>query len=100
MSTPTPRTDAQAYGVEGTAEGSTDEYRVGPRLIHVSAVFARTLERELAELISVNATGAARLAHATAQLAAERARTDYLISRLTCWWPTRASIDHEIKNAK
>ena len=49
MNTPTPRTDAETYGVEGTAEGSTEEYKVGPRLIHVSADFARTLERELIE---------------------------------------------------
>jgi hypothetical protein len=103
MSTPTPRTDAQAYGVEGTAEGSTEEYRVGPRLIHVSADFARTLERELHEsrnaerlarvqlgnerarlddLLSINSTGAARLAHATAQLKAERQKVRTL--RLAC----------------
>ena len=96
MSTPTPRTDAQAYGVEGTAEGSTEEYRVGPRLIHVSADFARTLERELHEsrnaerlarvqlgnerarlddLLSINATGAARLAH-------ERERSRLLLAAM------------------
>jgi hypothetical protein len=84
MSTPTPRTDAEA----GTLIDA-DEV--------VPAVFARTLERELHEsrnaerlarvqlgnerawldeLISVNATGAARLAHATAQLAAEREKSE------------------------
>ena len=63
MNTPTPRTDAQAYGVEGVAEGSTEEYRVGPRLIHVSAEHARTLERELN---------------------AERARLDWLMAGGVC----------------
>ncbi len=43
---------------------------------------ARTLERELAELLAVNATGAARLAHASAQLAAEREKVQAL--RLAC----------------
>jgi hypothetical protein len=40
------------------------------------------LERELVELISVNATGAARLAHAMAQLATEREKV--LALRLAC----------------
>jgi hypothetical protein len=90
MSTPTPRTDAKVvicnYGEE-----------------RATAVFARTLERELhesrnaerlarvqlgnerarlAELLAVNATGAARLAHAAVQLAAEREKVRAL--RLAC----------------
>jgi hypothetical protein len=67
MSTPTPQTDSEEY-----PEGEGQSFHV------VSADFARTLERELAELISVNATGAARLAHATAQLAAEREKVRVL----------------------
>jgi len=68
MSTPisTPRTDAEA----GTLIDA-DEV--------VPADFARTLERELSELLAVNATGAARLAHATVQLAAERERSRLLL---------------------
>jgi hypothetical protein len=90
MSTPTPRTDAEA----GTLIDA-DEV--------VPAVFARTLERELHEsrnaerlarvqlgnerarlddLVSINATGAARLAHAAEQLAAEREKVRAL--RLAC----------------
>ena len=90
LNTPTPRTDAKVvicnYGKE-----------------RVTADFARTLERELAEsrnaerlarvqlgnerarlddLLSINATGAARLAHATAQLKAEREKVRAL--RLAC----------------
>ena len=90
MNTPTPRTDAAVvicnYGKE-----------------RVTAVFARTLERELHEsrnaerlarvqlgnerarlddLISINATGAARLAHAAVQLKAEREKVRAL--RLAC----------------
>jgi hypothetical protein len=62
MSTPTPRTDDAQWG---TGKVTTD--------------FARTLERELAELLAVNATGAARLAHATAQLKAEREKVQRLV---------------------
>ena len=90
MSTPTPRTDAEAQTLI-----DADEV--------VPADFARTLERELHEsrnaerlarvqlgnerarlddLISVNATGAARLAHAAVQLAAEREKVRVL--RLAC----------------
>jgi hypothetical protein len=65
MSTPTPRTDDAQWG---TGKVTTD--------------FARTLERELAELLAVNATGAARLAHATVQLKAEREKVRAL--RLAC----------------
>jgi hypothetical protein len=69
MNTPTPRTDAaQFIQHDMTAV--------------VSADFARTLERELAELLAVNATGAARLAHAAVQLAAEREKVRAL--RLAC----------------
>jgi hypothetical protein len=59
MNTPTPRTN-RAWNALGddNAEAAWS--------------LARTLERELAELLAVNATGAARLAHATAQLKAER----------------------------
>ena len=67
MSTPTPQTDSEEY-----PEGEGQSFHV------VSADFARTLERELAELLAVNATGAARLAHATAQLAAEREKVRVL----------------------
>jgi hypothetical protein len=85
MNTPTPRTD--------NAEWLTGR---------VTCDFARTLEElhescnaerlarvqlgneraRLDELISANATGAARLAHATAQLAAEREKVRVL--RLAC----------------
>jgi hypothetical protein len=65
LNTPTPRTDDAQWG---TGKVTTD--------------FARTLGRELAELLAVNATGAARLAHATAQLKAEREKVRTL--RLTC----------------
>ena len=85
---PTPRTDA-AVKLTFAAGHNT-----------VCPNFARTLERELHEsrnaerlarvqlgnerarldeLISVNATGAARLAHATAQLAAEREKVQRLV---------------------
>jgi hypothetical protein len=90
MSTPTPRTD----GVQFIQHDMTAV---------VDADLARTLERELAEsrnaerlarvqlgneraqlddLISVNATGAARLAHVGTQLAAERKKVRVL--RLAC----------------
>jgi hypothetical protein len=67
MSTPTPQTDSEEY-----PEGEGQSFHV------VSADFARTLERELAELLAVNAMGAARLAHATAQLTAEREKVRVL----------------------
>jgi hypothetical protein len=69
MSTPTPRTN-RAWNAAGddNAEAAWS--------------FARTLERELIELLAVNATGAARLAHATAQLTAEREKVKAL--RLAC----------------
>jgi hypothetical protein len=90
MKTPTPRTDAEAQTLI-----DADEV--------VPADFARTLERELHEsrnaerlarvqlgnerawlddLLCINATGAARLAHATAQLKAERDKVRAL--RLAC----------------
>jgi len=101
----TPRTDDAQWG---TGKVTTD--------------FARTLERELGEsrnaerlarvqlgnerarldeLISVNATGAARLAHAAVQLAAERARMNSGTILLTvagervwaCGVDLRAAID-------
>jgi len=84
MNTPTPRTDAQAgWAIANQYGQSTGSELLGaPDGVFVHAVFARRLERELADLISVNATGAARLAHATAQLAAEREKVQAL--RLAC----------------
>ena len=75
MSTPTPRTDAKLPTV---AERTSPHYL--PEMVY--ADFARTLERELIELLAVNATGAARLAHTSAQLAAEREKVRAL--RLAC----------------
>jgi hypothetical protein len=76
MSTPTPRTDAAQFW------DRSDYHDPSAFDWFVRAEHARELERELAELISVNATGAARLAHATAQLAAEREKVRAL--RLAC----------------
>jgi hypothetical protein len=69
MNTPTPRTN-RAWNAAGddNAEAAWS--------------FARTLERELIELLAVNATGAARLAHAAVQLATEREKVRAL--RLAC----------------
>ena len=101
----TPRTDAQAgWAIANQYGQSTGNELLGaPDGVFVHAVFARTLERELDEsrnaerlarvqlgnerarlddLVSINATGAARLAHATAQLAAEREKVQAL--RLAC----------------
>ena len=72
MSTPTPRTDAAQFW------DRSDYHDPSAFDWFVRAEHARELERELAELISVNATGAARLAHATAQLAAEREKVRVL----------------------
>ncbi len=69
MNTPTPRTNR----VRNT---------IGDDNAEAAWSLARRLERELAELLAVNATGAARLAHATAQLAAEREKVQAL--RLAC----------------
>ena len=95
----TPRTNAAAIGF---ARILVDREKFTTTEL-VEANFARTLERELhesrnaemlarvqlgserarlAELISVNATGAARLAHASAQLATEREKVRTL--RLAC----------------
>jgi hypothetical protein len=70
MSTPTPRTN-RAWNT------------LGDENAEAAWSFARTLERELAELLAVNATGAARLAHATVQLAAEREKVCVLRAELT-----------------
>jgi hypothetical protein len=101
MSTPTPRTDERINGAPCTRFGILAGDSLRGAL--VPSEFARTLERELHEsrnaerlarvqlgnerarlddLISVNATGAARLAHATAQLATEREKVRVL--RLAC----------------
>jgi hypothetical protein len=101
MSTPTPRTDERINGAPCTRFGILAGDSLRGAL--VPSEFARTLERELHEsrnaerlarvqlgnerarlddLISVNATGAARLAHATAQLATEREKVRAL--RLAC----------------
>jgi hypothetical protein len=80
MSTPTPRTDERINGAPCTRFGILAGDSLRDAL--VPSEFARTLERELAELLAVNATGAARLAHATAQLAREREKVQAL--RLAC----------------
>jgi hypothetical protein len=69
MNTPTPRTN-RAWNT------------IGDDNAEAAWSLARRLERELAELLAVNATGAARLAHATAQLAADREKVQAL--RLAC----------------
>jgi hypothetical protein len=71
MNTPTPRTDEATYPADC----------LGATLV-TNRDCSRELERELAELISVNATGAARLAHAAVQLATERKKVRAL--RLAC----------------
>jgi hypothetical protein len=90
MNTPTPRTDAaQFIQHDTTAVVSADLARTLERELHESRnaeMLARVqLGNERArqdELICINATGAARLAHATAQLAAEREKVRAL--RLAC----------------
>jgi hypothetical protein len=90
MSTPTPRTDAaQFIQHDMTAVVSTDFARTLERELHESRNAERLARVQLGnerarldELISVNATGAARLAHATAQLKAEREKVKAL--RLAC----------------
>jgi hypothetical protein len=77
MNTPTPRTDElylrhANYCDQEQADEAIEDFRD----------LARTLERELGELLAVNATGAARLAHTSAQLAAEREKVRAL--RLAC----------------
>jgi hypothetical protein len=72
----TPRTDAAQFW------DRSDYHDPSAFDWFVRAEHARELERELAELISVNATGAARLAHAAVQLAAEREKVGAL--RLAC----------------
>ena len=97
MSTPTPRTDAAQFWDRSDyhdpsafdwfvraeharkLERELDESRNAERLARVQLGNERA---RLADLISVNATGAARLAHATAQLAAEREKVQAL--RLAC----------------
>ncbi len=92
MSTPTPRTDAVIWpymtfdGAElvpvelaRTLERELHESRNAERLARVQLGNERA---RLDDLISVNATGAARLAHATAQLATEREKVRAL--RLAC----------------
>jgi hypothetical protein len=69
MNTPTPRTNR----VWNT---------LGDDNAEAAWSLARRLERELAELLAVNATGAARLAHAAVQLATEREKVRAL--RLAC----------------
>ena len=97
MSTPTPRTDERINGAPCTRFGILAGDSLRDAL--VPSEFARTLERELHEsrnaerlarvqlgnerawlddLLCINATGAARLAHATAQLAAEREKVRVL----------------------
>ena len=101
MSTPTPRTDERINGAPCTRFGILAGDSLRDAL--VPSEFARTLERELHEsrnaerlarvqlgnerawlddLLCINATGAARLAHATAQLKAERDKVRAL--RLAC----------------
>jgi hypothetical protein len=70
MNTPTPRTNR----VWNT---------LGDDNAEAAWSLARRLERELAELLAVNATGSARLAHAKVQLAAEREKVRVLRAELT-----------------
>jgi hypothetical protein len=98
MSTPTPRTDERINGAPCTRFGILAGDSLRDAL--VPSEFARTLERELHEsrnaerlarvqlgnerawlddLLCINATGAARLAHAAAQLAAEREKVQRLV---------------------
>ncbi len=92
MSTPTPRTDAVIWpymtfdGAElvpvelaRTLERELHESRNAERLARVQLGNERA---RLDDLLSINATGAARLAHATAQLKAEREKVAAL--RLAC----------------
>jgi hypothetical protein len=97
MNTPTPRTDAAQFW------DRSDYHDPSAFDWFVRAEHARTLERELHEsrnaerlarvqlgnerarlddLLSINATGAARLAHAAVQLAAEREKVRMLRSAL------------------
>jgi hypothetical protein len=90
MSTPTPRTNRAwntlgdenaeaAWSFARTLERELHESRNAERLARVQLGNERA---RLDDLISVNATGAARLAHATAQLATEREKVRAL--RLAC----------------
>jgi hypothetical protein len=100
MSTPTPRTDAQAgWAIANQYGQSTGSELLGdPNGVFVHAVFARTLERELDE--SRNAERLARV-----QLGNERARLDAGAILLTvagervwhCGIDLRAAIDAGIK---
>ena len=90
MSAPTPRTDAaQFIQHDMTAVVSADFARTLERELHESRNAERLARVQLGnerarldDLLSINATGAARLAHATAQLKAERQKVQAL--RLAC----------------
>jgi hypothetical protein len=90
MSAPTPRTDAaQFIQHDMTAVVSADFARKLERELHESRNAERLARVQLGnerarldDLLSINATGAARLAHATAQLKAERQKVQAL--RLAC----------------
>jgi hypothetical protein len=91
MNTPTPRTDAAVIssGFQAVPYGFQDFARTLERELHESRNAERLARVQLGnerarqdELICINATGAARLAHATAQLAAEREKVRAL--RLAC----------------
>ena len=91
LNTPTPRTDAAVEltfaaghntvcpNFARTLERELDESRNAERLARVQLGNERA---RLDDLLSINATGAARLAHATAQLTAEREKVRAL--RLAC----------------
>jgi hypothetical protein len=90
MSTPTPRTNRAwntlgdenaeaAWSFARTLERELHESRNAERLARVQLGNERA---RLDDLLSINATGAARLAHATAQLKAEREKVAAL--RLAC----------------
>jgi len=82
LNTPTPRTDDAQWG---TGKVITDFARTLERELHESRNAERLARVQLGnerarldDLLSVNATGAARLAHASAQLAAEREKVRVL----------------------
>ncbi len=90
MNTPTPRTNRAwntlgddnaevAWSFARTLERELHESRNAERLARVQLGTERA---RLDDLLSINATGAARLAHASAQLAAEREKVRAL--RLAC----------------
>ena len=110
MSTPTPRTDA---ATALTSQHRYDDSFGDPEFGWVTAGFARELERELAFQVARNSRLFAQRDEAVeaqekaeAELAAERARLDWLESPAGMHWQwqagiTRATIDAKMqKDAK